>query len=272
MTRMLLALLLPLAAVGSARAQQSTVDAAAAQTVAAMAQSNPAPGRIAVFDFVGPGDQFNALGRKLADDFSSALAKAGPNLKVTDRAHVEDAILKDALAPSALREFGSLAAVAQDLGVDAFVMGAIVEDGDTLRINVESLRVGDTETVANVNYSLPLDDAGKSLLAKQIVDDLDPTYPAAGHHGYGSPRCLYCPSPLYTREALKHSIQGVVELEVVVQLDGSAQEIRVLKPLPYGLTQAAIERVKTWRLTPATGPDGNPVGVRETIELNFSFH
>jgi TonB family protein len=268
--RMSLALLLPLATAGSARAQQSSMDTAAAQMAVAIAHSNLGPESLVVFDFTGPGKQLNALGRKLADDFSAALAKSDPGLKIAGRSLVTDAISQDALAPTALGEPGSLSVLAEDLGADVFVTGTIVVDGDALRISTQSfLCAEDREQIASADYSLPLDDTGKSLLAKQIVNDLDPTYPRAGTQGYGYPLCLHCPAPTFTSEAIHHHIQGDVTMEVAIGPDGTAQEIRVLKPLPYGLTQAAIQTVQSWRFTPAKGPDGNPAGVRQTIELNF---
>ncbi|MGA8365996.1 MAG: TonB family protein [Candidatus Acidiferrales bacterium] len=268
--RMSLALLLPLAAAGSARAQQTTMDIAAAQMAAAIEHSNLAPASVAVFDFMGPDKQLNDLGRKLADDFSAALAKSDANLKVEDRSRVADAVSKGALVPAVLLDPVSLSVLAEDLGADVFVMGTVVADGETLRITVESfLRAEDREQIASADYSLPLDDEEKGLLAKKILDDLDPAFPASGTHGYGYPRCLYCPAPSFTQEAIHHHIQGTVEMEAKIGLDGTAQEIRVLKPLPYGLTQAAIETVQSWRFTPAKGPDGNPASVRQLLEVGF---
>jgi hypothetical protein len=40
---------------------------------------------------------------------------------------------------------------------------------------------------------------------------------------------------------------------------------------PGGLTAQAIEAVKKWRLSPATGPDGKPAAVRQIIEVTFKL-
>jgi TonB family protein len=51
--------------------------------------------------------------------------------------------------------------------------------------------------------------------------------------------------------------------------EGRAKDIKAPKPLPYGLTESAIEAVKKWKFRPATGPDGKPAAVRQVIEISF---
>jgi TonB family protein len=60
--------------------------------------------------------------------------------------------------------------------------------------------------------------------------------------------------PKYTSDAMRAKIQGTVELEVVVQADGTIGEIRVTKSLDtqFGLDQEAIAAVKQFTFTPAT--------------------
>jgi TonB family protein len=69
--------------------------------------------------------------------------------------------------------------------------------------------------------------------------------------------------------AIKNHTEGTVVLTVVVGADGKAHDIVVVKPLPDGLTEKAIEAVQSWRFNPAKGPDGNPAAVREMIEVKF---
>jgi outer membrane biosynthesis protein TonB len=45
-----------------------------------------------------------------------------------------------------------------------------------------------------------------------------------------------------------------------------------LTGLPCGLTAAAIEAVKKWKLAPAKGPDGKPAAVRQMIEVRFNLY
>lgn len=91
----------------------------------------------------------------------------------------------------------------------------------------------------------------------------------AGRDGVGVPACLYCPNPQFTDEAVKARYQGIVVLRVIVTSDGRATNISVVKGLGLGLDEKAIDAVKTWRFTPARGPNGQPVSVWTMIEVNF---
>lgn len=93
--------------------------------------------------------------------------------------------------------------------------------------------------------------------------------PEANKNGYSYPKCIDCPQARYTREALAHKVQGTMTLVLVVSAQGRAKDIEVLKPLPYGLTESAIEAVKKWKFKPATGPDGKPAAVRQKIDFTF---
>jgi periplasmic protein TonB len=95
--------------------------------------------------------------------------------------------------------------------------------------------------------------------------------PNAGSGGYGEPQCLYCPRADYSDEAMKVKIQGVVDLLVVVTVDGRVTDIHVAKGLGYGLDENAVKAARTWRLRPALGPDGKPAAVRELIEMQFQL-
>jgi len=91
----------------------------------------------------------------------------------------------------------------------------------------------------------------------------------AGRDGVGTPTCLYCPTPTFTDEAVKARYQGVVLLRFIVTADGRATNISVVKGLGLGLDERAIESVKNSRFTPARGPNGQPVAVWITYEVNF---
>jgi periplasmic protein TonB len=95
--------------------------------------------------------------------------------------------------------------------------------------------------------------------------------PSAGTGGYGVPSCLYCPRADYSDAAMKVKVQGVVELVGVVTVDGRVTDVHVAKGLGFGLDEKAMEAVRTWRLTPARGPDGKPAAVREIIEVQFQL-
>ncbi|HXX43423.1 MAG TPA: energy transducer TonB [Candidatus Acidoferrales bacterium] len=97
-------------------------------------------------------------------------------------------------------------------------------------------------------------------------------YPNAGSGGYGQPACYYMPKAEYTDEAVKVKVQGSVELLAVVTADGRVTDPHVAKGLGFGLDEKAVEAVRTWRCTPARGPDGKPAAVRVLIEATFSLY
>ena len=65
-------------------------------------------------------------------------------------------------------------------------------------------------------------------------------------------------------------VQGVVILEAVVDADGTVRNVKVLKGLPMGLDQSAVEAVLTWRYEPAR-LEGRAVPVYFTFTISFSL-
>jgi protein TonB len=93
----------------------------------------------------------------------------------------------------------------------------------------------------------------------------------AGTGGYGAPVCVYCPRPDYSDEARKAKYQGEVLLSLVVQPNGKATNIEVVKSPGLGLDQKAIEAVRNWQFKPANGPDGKAAPTRITVEVVFQL-
>jgi protein TonB len=78
----------------------------------------------------------------------------------------------------------------------------------------------------------------------------------------------HAPPPDYTEIARRARIQGVVQLEAVIDATGAVTRVRVIKGLPMGLDQAAVDAVREWRFTPATFR-GKPVAVLYHLTINF---
>ena len=72
----------------------------------------------------------------------------------------------------------------------------------------------------------------------------------------------------YTEEARNAGINGIVILEVVIGSDGLVKKASVLKPLPFGLNQAAIDAVTQWKFKPGT-LNGKPVDVIFNLVVIF---
>lgn len=76
--------------------------------------------------------------------------------------------------------------------------------------------------------------------------------------------------PVYTEEARKARIMGIVIVEATIGRDGLVKNVTVLKPLPFGLDQAAVDAVKQWVFKPATF-NGEAVDVRFNLTINFKL-
>jgi TonB family protein len=76
------------------------------------------------------------------------------------------------------------------------------------------------------------------------------------------------PDPLYTREARKLGIQGVVVLKVLLAADGKIDRVRVVRRLPYGLTENAILAACEIKFRPATMA-GKEVSQWTTLQYGF---
>ena len=55
----------------------------------------------------------------------------------------------------------------------------------------------------------------------------------------------------YTTDAAQNKVEGKIVLQLVVCSDGRVSDIRIDEPLPFGLTERAIEAIKKVRFQPA---------------------
>ncbi|PYQ26205.1 MAG: hypothetical protein DMF56_25500 [Acidobacteria bacterium] len=62
----------------------------------------------------------------------------------------------------------------------------------------------------------------------------------------------------------------MVILEAVIDRNGNVTEARVLKGLPFGLEQSALDAIKKWRFKPGT-LNGQPVPVYYNLTINFQL-
>lgn len=74
--------------------------------------------------------------------------------------------------------------------------------------------------------------------------------------------------PQYTEIARRARIQGIVIIEAVIDRQGNVTEARVLKPLPMGLDQQALQAIRQWKFRPGT-LNGQPVPVYYNLTVNF---
>jgi TonB family protein len=84
-------------------------------------------------------------------------------------------------------------------------------------------------------------------------------------------RIIARPEPAYTESARKYSVIGSVVLRGVISSTGAMTGIQIVKGLPHGLTDAAVEAAKRIKCLPAI-KDGRPVAQYIQIEYNFNLY
>jgi periplasmic protein TonB len=91
-------------------------------------------------------------------------------------------------------------------------------------------------------------------------------------NGVESPRLLQKKDPQYTPDAMRAKVQGTVEIECIVETNGSCSHIEVVRSLDraFGLDDEAIRAVRQWRFVPGKR-QGEEVPVIVTIELTFTL-
>jgi TonB family protein len=93
----------------------------------------------------------------------------------------------------------------------------------------------------------------------------------AGRNGAGKPTILYKEKAKYTEEARQNKVQGTVVLTAVFTAEGRITSIKVVRGLPDGLTEKAIEAAQKIRFQPAT-KNGAPISVRANLEFTFNLY
>lgn len=99
--------------------------------------------------------------------------------------------------------------------------------------------------------------------------------PPPGYYRVGGdikpPKVLTRVEPDYPEGAKKARISGVVIVEARIGDDGTVRGATVLKGLPYGLDQAAVDAVRQWVFQPATYRD-KAVPVVYNVIVRFDLH
>ncbi|HUP47990.1 MAG TPA: TonB family protein [Thermoanaerobaculia bacterium] len=86
--------------------------------------------------------------------------------------------------------------------------------------------------------------------------------------GIKPPELLARVAPIYTPEAKAARVSGIVIIRAMIDETGVVRGVEVLKPLPFGLSEAAALAVRQWVFAPAL-IDGKPVSVVYNVTINF---
>ena len=84
-------------------------------------------------------------------------------------------------------------------------------------------------------------------------------------------KVLSKPKAIYTDTAKDDDLEGTVLLRVTFQANGQIGGISVIKSLPDGLTDAAIDAAKQLKFEPAR-VNGAPMTVTKSVEYSFTLY
>jgi TonB family protein len=246
---------------------------------------------VVVTDFVETHGSSTEMGAELAREFSRSLAKDARDFVVADSDGEFDVSRGSRLSSQSADDAGVNCAAGQPK--PTFVIeGSMDELPDRVVIRIKATRTEDTKTVFDERVTVALTPELQALeskppsAAQNSSGGSGPTWVRPGFHipdsaasvpsvdsggNFTPPRCLECARVEYPDSAMAAKIQGVISLKVLVDATGQPAEIVVLKGLPCGLNERAIETVATWRLEPAKGPDGKPLAVWQNAQLRFAL-
>jgi protein TonB len=97
-----------------------------------------------------------------------------------------------------------------------------------------------------------------------------PTGPVRVGGNVKAPRVVHRTDPEYTEVARKGRVKGVVVVEAIIDRQGNVDQVKVIKGLPLGLSEAAAEAVRKWKFKPGT-MGGQPVDVIFNLTVTFTL-
>ena len=106
------------------------------------------------------------------------------------------------------------------------------------------------------------------LLAAAVHLSAETSEPLPVGGAVTAPVRTFAPAPRYPELALKAGVTGVVIVKAVIDEGGEVEAAEILKGLPMGLNQVALDAVKRWKFEPAT-LDGKPVRVSHSVTFSF---
>ena len=148
--------------------------------------------------------------------------------------------------------------------------------GRELSIKPQGLRGAEACFTGRISAvpGIPKVNVASSVGVELVSTNLDPNFGAEAAVPCGTtvtlPRVIKEQQPRYTSTAMREKAQGSVEVQAVVDIDGTINQARIVRPLHPELDEQALLAVKQWRFAPGT-MNGAPVPVLVEIELTFTL-
>lgn len=234
---------------------------------------------ILVANFTGRSGSTSILGMQMADELSQMLGAQQTAIHVIDRSQLRAFFEQQRIPSKDLQQEKALQWLGKQLRATTVLEGAIQEQGGSVRVRV-NLRSCDKDRQGpfeEVRIPYPDIEAGLRLAEPFPMDPPPlssssiPMITKAGAGGVDAPRCVYCPQPSYTDPGRAAKFQGTILLDVVVSQEGQMKEARIVRGLPFGLNESAMNIIQSWRFKPAMRA-GEPIQAAVMIEVSFHLY
>ena len=294
-TRWFLVVLFSLVTVYRAHAEgKPEIDALATRVADAIRESTKGSSQRATVLIVGfreKSTQASELGPELATEFDTALRKHSQGFVVLDAADLKEAATNHDLPENTLSS-PAIMCYAADLGASVSIEGRLEVGPANVELELLARQVSPRKLIFRDSITLPIN-ASMNRLAGTPAPPTPPVFTdekkvwinpeqAPGINTAkrlrksglpnSLPECEYCPQPAFSDEAVIAKFMGTLTLQVQIRADGIPAKISTSQGLPCGLTDQAIESVKHWHFKPATGANGEPVAVEQTVMVTFRLY
>jgi TonB family protein len=230
--------------------------------------------KVAIFDLEDVNNKQLPFGAFLADRLVAELSKSSSVVAIAGRERLTKAAIGEELDPKAQSKLTSAAAVS--LGADAYVLGTYGAIGEQIGITLNAERINgkrirsSKSTFDTAVGKITLDDDVKSQLGTSIesLRPADGVY-KADVGGVGTPECERCPEPQFAPADVIRASEGLVAMNVIISREGAVLQVDVTKSGGARFDEPAVAAVRTWKFKPARDSDGNPVTVRQLVQVSF---
>jgi TonB family protein len=94
--------------------------------------------------------------------------------------------------------------------------------------------------------------------------------PYRAGNGVSVPVVIQKSEPEFTEEARLAGVDGSVRVSLVVDANGNPTDLKVTRPIGFGLDEVALQNVAGWKFNPGM-KDGVAVPVSTTVSVNFAL-
>jgi TonB family protein len=188
----------------------------------------------------------------------AALAPRAPAVAMARIAHLEHRVA--ALLRTNVNRHGVTRRVAiATAALTATVVVPLAAMTANVALDVD-VRAGDVPHVVVLSTA---HDAEPMIPAVRRAGSLDPAFSLPTIEQYTTP-------PLYSDEARRRGIEGIVTIAVRVDERGDVERARVVRGLGFGLDQNALVAVRQWRFRPGSRA-GVPIAIDAEVDIEFSL-